>query len=203
MLPQKSRTHKRGSQSPIHKQIGRRLSQLAAISNDNWLGRGTVGRSNSFNLLHDVHALSHAAKDNVLSVQPWGRNGAEEELAAVGVWSCIGHRQNAWANVLLSEVLVSELLAINGLATRAIALGEVSSLAHEFRNHSVKAGALEVQRLARLAFSFLASAERTEVFASLGANVAVKGHDNAAGFDATNRNIEENFGLGHRGRRKV
>ena len=39
-----------------------------------------------------------------------------------------GYSQNAWACVLQVEVLIGELLAIDGLATSAVSTGEVTTL---------------------------------------------------------------------------
>ena len=57
---------------------------------------------------------------------------------------------------------------------RAVALGEVAALQHELRDDTVELGALEVERLARLAHALLASAERTEVLDRLGHRGAVQ-----------------------------
>ena len=46
------------------------------------------------------------------------------------------------------EVFVLELLAVDGLAARAIARGEVAALAHELGDHAVEDGALVGERLA-------------------------------------------------------
>lgn len=43
--------------------------------------------------------------------------------------------------MLLLKVLILKLFAIDGLAPRAIACGEISSLDHETFDYSVKAGA--------------------------------------------------------------
>src|SRR5262245_40720205 len=53
-----------------------------------------LARRHLADLLHDVHARDHFAEDAVLVVEP--RRGCErdEELAAVGVRTGIGHRQN-------------------------------------------------------------------------------------------------------------
>ena len=40
------------------------------------------------------------------------------------------------------EVLVGELLAVDGLAARAVLIGEVAALAHEVRDHAVERAAL-------------------------------------------------------------
>lgn len=58
------------------------------------------------------------------------------------------------------EVLVGELLAVDGLAARAVVVGEVTALAHELRDDAVERGALEAKAL-------LASAKRTEVLRRL------------------------------------
>merc|ERR1711931_412144 len=68
----------------------------------------------------------------------WCGNSAEEELRTIGVLATISHGQDAWSCVLVDEVLVLKLGTINGFATRSISLGEVTSLAHETRNHSVE-----------------------------------------------------------------
>ena len=51
----------------------------------------------------------------MLPVQPGGLHSGDEELRAVGVLTSVGHRQPARAFVLQSEVLVLELVAVDGL----------------------------------------------------------------------------------------
>lgn len=53
---------------------------------------------------------------------------ADEELGPVGVWSGVGHGQGAGAVVLQGEVLVGELVAVDGLSTGSIVVGEVAAL---------------------------------------------------------------------------
>ena len=86
-----------------------------------------------------------------------------EELGSVCAWASIGHRQGASALMLQVEVLVFELVPVDGLSARAISIGEVAALRHEVWNDAVELGALEVQRLARLTHAHLTSAKRTEV----------------------------------------
>ena len=57
----------------------------------------------------------------MLAIQPRGLGRAEEELASVRVGSSIGHGKDAGAGVLLDEVFIGELVAIDGLAPGAIA----------------------------------------------------------------------------------
>lgn len=121
--------------------------QLAAIGNDDLLVGLARLSSVRLNLLHNVHALcegkslekqvnnylknditSDRATDDVLSVEPRGLDGADEELRAVGVGTSIGHRHNAGASVLQGKVLILELVAVDGLATSSIVVGEVTSL---------------------------------------------------------------------------
>ena len=92
------------------------------------------------------------------------------------------------------EVLVGELLAVDGLATSAlledvsvlrsaqlgcvvcsyVATGEVTTLEHELGDHTVELGA-------GVAEALLAGAESTEVLSSLGDNIIVEGEVDAAG----------------------
>ena len=76
------------------------------------------------------------------------------------------------------EVLIVESLTINGLATSAVAVGEVSlergplgnskyTLDHKVRNNSVEDGTLVVKGLAGLADALLTSAQGTEVLNGL------------------------------------
>ena len=41
------------------------------------------------------------------------------------------------SSVLKNEVLVGKLVAVDGLAARAVVVGEVTALAHEVRDHPV------------------------------------------------------------------
>lgn len=66
--------------------------------------------------------------------------------------------------MLQLEVLIGELLAVDGLAAGAIATGEVTALKHELRDDTVEFGALVSKTL-------LASAESTEILSCLGDDV--------------------------------
>lgn len=55
------------------------------------------------------------------------------------------------------EVLVSELLAVDGLAAGTVAAGKVTTLAHEVGDDAVEGAALVAEAL-------LAGAQSTEVF---------------------------------------
>ena len=65
-------------------------------------------------------------------VEPWSWHGCDEELAAVGAWSCVGHREDAWlVEGDITSALVFEILAPNGLATHTGA-SWIATLDHEF-----------------------------------------------------------------------
>ena len=61
------------------------------------------------------------------------------------------------------HISVEKLRTVDRLAASAVPAGEVATLAHELRDDAVEGGALEVERLARLAHALLAGAEATEV----------------------------------------
>lgn len=121
------------------------------------------------------------AEDDVLTIQPRGDDGGDEELGAVGVGASVGHGEKSRLGVAVLEVLVGELLTVDGLATSAlrsrllvgclgergevgctyVALGEVTTLEHELGNHTVELGA-------SIAEALLAGAESAEVLGGLG-----------------------------------
>lgn len=67
-------------------------------------------------------------------------------------------------------------------------------LNHELLNHTMEDGALVVQRLARLAIALLASAETAEVLGSLGDEIRVEFHGDAASRLASQADVEEDTG---------
>ena len=50
----------------------------------------------------------------MLAVEPGGLLGGDEELGSVGVLARVGHRQPAGAEMLQLEVLIGELLTVDG-----------------------------------------------------------------------------------------
>ena len=74
----------------------------------------------------------------MLSVEPPGLGGVDEELRSVGSGTGIGHGEDSGAGVLLQEVLVGKLGSIDRLTSSAISCGEVASLAHKPRDHAVE-----------------------------------------------------------------
>jgi len=161
------------------------------------LGGGSTAGANCLDLLDNIHATGDVSEDTVLAVEPIGLDGAQEELGAIGVRASVCHGEGSRAGVLELEVLICELLAVDGLAAGAVAAGEVTSLAHELGDHAVEGGSLEVERLALGASSLLASAESAEVLSGLWDHVGAEGHLNAAGRCAADGHVEENNWIGH------
>merc|ERR1712004_275448 len=170
LVQQEAAAPQRATMKPQPRNRRKRLA-LAAVSDLDFLsGRARVG-ADLLNRVNDIHAADDAAEHNVLAIQPSGLNRAEEELGAVGVRASVGHGEDALASVLQDEVLIGELVTVDGLAASAVAPGEVATLAHEIRDNAVEVGALEVQGLARLASALLASAESAEVLGRLRGDV--------------------------------
>lgn len=85
------------------------------------VGLGLAGRrAEALNLLDEVLALGDLTEDNVLAVEPRGDNGGDEELRAVGVGAGVSHGEEEGAVVTELEVLVGELVAVDGLAASAV-----------------------------------------------------------------------------------
>ncbi len=123
--------------------------------------------------------LGDVAEDAMLAIQPGGLDGAQEELRAVGVWAGVSHGENTGASVLQVEVLISELVTVDGFTASAVAASEITTLAHEILDDTMEGGALEVQRLAGAALALLAGAEAAEIFGGLGDNIGAESHLNA------------------------
>ena len=149
--------------------------------------------SNALDFLDDVQALNNGAEDAMLAIQPGGLDGAQEELGTVGVGAGVGHGEDTGASVLEGEVLISELLTVDGLTTGAVAASEVTTLAHEVVDDTMEGGALEVEGLAGLAHALLAGAEATEILGGLGDDVSAELHDDATGGGTTNGHVEKNL----------
>jgi len=134
--------------------------ELAGLVDRNLFARFAALGAVGLNLLDDIHALDHRSEDHVLAVEPRGLHCGQEELRPIGVGTCVGHRENAGSGVLQSEVLVGKLGAIDGLASRAVMIGEVAALTHEVRDHPMEGRPLEAEPL-------LSRTQRPEVLSRL------------------------------------
>lgn len=103
-------------------------SLLRAALDDGWrailvLDR-TAARTAGFDALDDAVGsritIWDLSEDDVTAIEPGSDDGGDEELRAVGVWAGVGHAQHEWLLVLELEVLVRELLAVDGFPARAL-----------------------------------------------------------------------------------
>ena len=118
-------------------------------------------RADGFDSLDDIHTLGDAAENNVLTVQPAGGGGAQEELRTVRTRAGVGHGEDTRTGVLEGEVFILKLVTVDGLTTGTVVVGEITALAHEARNHAV-------ERRAFVAKALFARAERAKVFCVVG-----------------------------------
>lgn len=133
---------------------------MTTVGNDDLLG-GLAGLvAEGFDLPDDIHAFDDAAEDHVAIIEPGRLHGGDEELGSVGIGSGVGHGHDTGTGVPQDEVLILELVAVDGLASGAVVVLEIATLAHEVRNHTVEGGILVAEAL-------LSGAESTEVFACL------------------------------------
>jgi hypothetical protein len=141
-------------------------------------------------LVNDVLALDNSSEDDVLAVEPGAGDEGDEELGAVGSGAGVGHGQQVGDIVLLLEVLILELGTVDGLASGAVLVGEVTALSHEVGDDAVEGGSLVAKAL-------LSSAESPEVFGGLGHDVVVELEGDLADGFATDRNFEPHFRPAH------
>jgi hypothetical protein len=186
-MEERSRTGKNGKvtlQPRFHSIIHLALS----TGGDGDLGAG-LSRVGSLSLdgLDDVHSLDDLSEDDVLAVQPGGDNSGDEELGSVGVGSSVGRGQESGLGVLELEVLVRELVSVDGLSTGTVVAGEVSTLEHEVGDDTVESrgGVPETVH---------SGAELTEVAGSLGDYVVVELEDNASQGSIVLSDVEEDVG---------
>jgi hypothetical protein len=163
---------------------------LAAVGDDDLLGGLAALGAERFDLLADVHAFDDLTENDVFAVQPRGLGGADEELGAVGVGSGVGHGQDSGSGVLQLEVLVGELGSVDGLASGAVMVGEIASLAHEIGNDSV-------ERAALVAESFFAGAQSAEVLGRFRNDVGSEFHGDPTDGSAVGGHVEVHAGQSH------
>jgi len=94
-----------------------------------------------------VLAFSDFTEDRVLTIQMWGGEVGNEELAAVGARSCVGHRENAWLGVL--ERAVEFIRKFVAWATGASA-GRIAALDHEICDYPVEGDVVVITALGEI-----------------------------------------------------
>lgn len=139
-------------------------------------------RTSSFKSLDNLLSADDFTEDDVLAVQPGAGNSGNEELRTVGVLTSVSHGEQERFGVLVDEVFISEFFTINGLATSAVVVSEITTLDHEVRDDSVESGSC-------IAEALFTSAESAEVFSSLG-NIVVELEDDALGSSVADSDVE-------------
>jgi hypothetical protein len=170
-------------------------SELTTVSNNDLLLGLSGLRSDSSHSLDDLNTRGNLTEDGVLAIEVREGVKSDEELGAVGVLAGISHREETTTDVLVDEVLILEFGAIDRLSACAVHIGEVTTLSHEAWDHSVEGAILVMEGLARLADALLTGAEGSEVLRGLG-GVGCKVKSDAASRGATDRDVEENGGIG-------
>jgi hypothetical protein len=91
------------------------------------------------NLIDHILAALHLSKNGVLAVQPIRHDVRDKELAAIGVWSRVGHAERPHF-VALGIVLGLILKTIT--RTSAASTGRIAALDHKIRDHAMENGAV-------------------------------------------------------------
>ena len=116
-------------------------SELTTVSNNNGLDR-LVSCTTGILLDGIKHfcTSSNLAKDAMLTIEMRCCTKAEEELGAVSVRAGISHGEDTTAFMAINEVLIGEgtSVVVDGRATSAIVVREVTTLGHEAINDSVE-----------------------------------------------------------------
>merc|ERR1719391_800592 len=123
----------------------------------------------------------------LFTVQPLCFGSTQEKLGSVSVGSSIGHRKNSRSGVLQSEVFILELITVDRLASSSVAVGEITTLAHEVGDHPVEGRSLEPE-------SLLTGAQSTEILRGLRDNIGPQLHDNFPKRSSISSNIKETPG---------
>lgn len=123
------------------------LEGSAVLDGDLLLGLSGGGSSVGLDLLDEIRSLDNLTEDDVLSVQPGGDDGGDEELRTVGVGSSVGHGEEEGAIVLKLKVLVVELVSVDGNSSSSVVVGEVTSLEHKVGDDTMEDGSLVAQSL--------------------------------------------------------
>ena len=126
----------------------------------------------------------------MLPVEACRRNSGDKELRTIGVGTSIGHAQDARNVVDHREVLVGKFCTVDTLAAASVGLGEVSTLTHKIGNDTMEDRTLKVQRLARVAFTFLARAQSAKVFSCSGNIVSKETHRDSTNIVVVDSDVE-------------
>merc|ERR1711957_287296 len=130
-----------------------------------------------------------------------GLSKGDKELWPIGVFTGVSHTEEVLLSVTELEVLISELLSVDRLATSPITFGEVTTLCHEAGDHAVENTVLEVERSlpSKLRHTSLTSTELSEVLSGPRHDVGEELEHNSASFFTTDLDIEVNSRVFERG----
>jgi len=149
-------------------------SHLATLSNCNIkVGHvlAPIARLRCLHLLHDIHAINHLPKDNVLVVKEGSGDSCDEELGAVRVGPGIRHGQQTGLIMLHVKILIFKgLVTPDASGSRSITIQKVTALTHEVGDDSVEFGPFVSLWSTHRILGF-ARAELPEVFGSFGNNI--------------------------------
>ena len=172
--------------------LGRQsCSELATVDDDAGLGGLATLGGDILKGSEDSHGCwSDLAENGVLTIEMGEGSEAHEELGSVSVGASVSHGEDAGADVLVGEVLIGELHAIDGFATGTVSGGEITTLGHEASDDSVEGATLVAEGLAGLANTLLTSTESSEVLGALG-SISVEIDLNATSGCTTDGDVEE------------
>jgi len=157
---------------------------LSAVGDNDLLSGGTALASNFLDVSNNVHTLANLTENDVFAVQPARNSGGYEELASVGVWAAVGHREQAWSNVLSDKVLVGKLFAVDRFSAGSVLSSEIATLAHKAWDDSMEWTSL-------VAHALFAGAQRSEVLNSLRHDIVVHLEDDSTGWLAADSHIKK------------
>lgn len=129
-------------------------------------------------------SFSQLTEDGMLAIKPGAWHEGDEELRSVCVRSSIGHGEEEGGVVLKGEVLVWEVTSVDGLASSAVVIGEVTALSHEVGYDTMEVRVLESEAL-------LMRAQGAEVSSSLRSHIIEEVEDQSASLTSSKINLEE------------
>lgn len=107
------------------------------------------------NASHHIKSVQNPSKRDVLAVVVVrGHLHVEHELRSVGA-----RREDAWTVVLPDAVLLGELLAVDGLASKSVTVSDVPTEPNMIWDYAVDDGSFVVERHAGLPYAFLAGTD--------------------------------------------
>jgi len=95
-------------------------------------------------------------------VKPVALSASYKKLAAIGIWSLIGHTEKSSFCMFNVKIFVLELFSVDAGTTSTISIKEISSLDHKAFNHPVERTTFVSDGF--IGFTGFTCAELTEVF---------------------------------------